>query len=263
MSKPFRPDQPTTSRVWGYLGGGKDNFAADRAVGDDLVRKIPDITDAVRQNHLFVTRAVHHLADDVGIRQFLDIGCGLPRYQPVHEVAQAVDPACRIVYVDHDPIVAIHARGLMTGTHEGATAYLDGDLRKPDTILDSSILRHTLDLTQPVALLLTAVLHELADDDRPYEAVRQLVQGLPAGSYVVLSHLTADTLDVPVRSELAEIVRLLGPLELRGRGEVAGFLTGLDLLPPGLVPIEAWEPGAEPDGRWPTETLAYAAVGRL
>jgi hypothetical protein len=230
--------------VWDYLGGGKDNFAADREVGDVLAGEVPQIVGAVRQVHRFLTRAVHHLAAEGGIGQFLDVGCGLPRYPSVHEVAQAVDPGCRIVYVDHDPIVGIHARGLMTGTREGATAYLDGDLRKPDSILGSSILRHTLDLTQPVGLLLSAVLHELSDQDRPYEAVRQLVQAMPAGSYVVLSHLTADTLDVPVRSQLAEI----GPFELRGHSEVAEFLTGLDLLPPGLVPIETWDPGADPIG---------------
>jgi hypothetical protein len=245
--------------VWDYLGGGKDNFAADREVGDMLADEIPQIADAVRQVHRFLTHAVHHLAAEKGIRQFLDIGCGLPRVPPVHEVAQAVDPACRIVYVDHDPIVGIHARGLMTGTRDGATAYLDGDLRKPDTILDSSILHHTLDLTQPVGLLLSAVLHELADEDRPHEAVRRLVQALPAGSYVVLSHLTADTLAVPLRSRLADIVPRIGPFQLRGHGEVAAFLTGLDLLPPGLVPIEAWVPGADPIG---PGTPTYAAVGR-
>jgi hypothetical protein len=263
VSRPFRPDQPTTARVWDYLGGGKDNFAADREVGDMLVHAIPEITGVVRQGHLFVARAVHHLAAEEGVRQFLDVGCGMPRYPPVHEVAQAVDPTCRIVYVDHDPIVAIHVRGLMTGTREGATVYLDGDLRKPDTIVGSSILRHTLDLTRPVGLLLSAVLHELADEDRPYEAVRQLVQAMPVGSFVVLSHLTADTLDVPLRPHMAEIERMLGPFELRGRGEVAGFLAGLDLLPPGLVPVEAWGPAVDPVGvGTPFETPVYAAVAR-
>jgi S-adenosyl methyltransferase len=176
---------PQTARIWNYWLGGKDNFPVDRQVGDQILEAFPAIVENARASRAFLARAVHYLAGDAGIRQFLDIGTGLPTANNTHQVAQAVAPECRIVYVDNDPIVLTHARALLTSTPEGATAYIDADLRDPDTILEHAA--RTLDVTQPIAIMLMGILGHIADDDQARSIVKRLVGGVPSGSYLTMN----------------------------------------------------------------------------
>jgi hypothetical protein len=219
------------ARRYDYWLGGKDNFEADRESGDAIAERWPDIVVAVRENRLFLQRAVRYAVEQAGVRQFLDIGTGLPTANNTHQVAQAIDPSCRIVYVDNDPLVLVHARALLTSTPEGRCACLDADLREPETILRHDELRETLDLTKPVALMLVAVGHFLSEDDDPYRIVGTLLDGLPAGSLLVLSHGSYDL--IPAEN----VERLTGEkypgkdgFYGRSRAEVAAFFGGLDLL---------------------------------
>ncbi|MFC7279631.1 SAM-dependent methyltransferase [Paractinoplanes rhizophilus] len=222
---------PHPARRYNYWLGGKDNFEADRASGDAIAQRWPDIVTAVRENRLFLRRAVRYAVQRVGVRQFLDIGTGLPTADNTHEVAQAIDPSCRIVYVDNDPLVLTHARALLTSTPQGRCAYLEGDVREPETILGNPVLRETLDLGQPVALMLVAVMHFVSEADDPFRAVATLLDGLPSGSLLVLSHGSYDLIPV----ECA--VRLIHDdypgkdgFYARTRAEVSAFFDGLDLL---------------------------------
>jgi hypothetical protein len=176
---------PQTARIWNYWLGGKDNFPVDRQVSDQILEAFPAIVENARASRAFLARAVHYLAGDAGIRQFLDIGTGLPTANNTHQVAQAVAPECRIVYVDNDPIVLTHARALLTSTPEGATAYIDADLRDPDTILEHAA--RTLDVTQPIAIMLMGILGHIADDDQARSIVKRLVGGVPSGSYLTMN----------------------------------------------------------------------------
>jgi hypothetical protein len=249
--------------------GGKDNFAADRASAQSLKEALPSIELAAQENRKFVRRAVHYLAAEHGIRQFLDIGVGFPDVPNVHEVAQAVDPTSRVVYVDHNPYVAVHARALLVSTPGDASEFLHADLLAPEEILTSDVLRDTLDLGEPVALVLAAVLHFCTDEDDPYTAVRTLVDALPAGSYVVLSHATFDPLDDDMREQLAALAQPdagHGPFQPRTRHQVATFLDGLDVVEPGLVSTIRWQPDRKPTAaahRDEREAVCYAAVARV
>jgi hypothetical protein len=242
---------PHSARVWNYWLGGKDNFQADRDVGDQFAELYPDIMVVARSSRAFLTRAVTYLAAEVGIRQFLDIGTGLPTVDNTHEVAQAAAPDARIVYVDNDPLVLAHARALLTSDPRGATEYLDADLRDPATILDMAT-HTTLDLSQPVALILMNVLGHVADLDEATRIVRHLMTALPSGSYLVTADGT-NVIDGPAFEQAIGVWNANAPLSyhLRSPAQLATFLTGLDVVEPGLVPCGRWRPrpGAEPEDR--------------
>ncbi|MBN2622459.1 MAG: SAM-dependent methyltransferase [Acidimicrobiales bacterium] len=255
-----------TSRIYDYLLGGTDNFAIDREVADHAFAAYPGGLDGARHdaraNRAFLGRAVRYLAGEAGIRQFLDIGTGIPNADNTHAVARSVAPDARIVYVDNDPIVLAHAHALLDPTAEGRTAYVDGDLRDPQGIIDQAAA--TLDFRQPVALVLVGLLHVIPDDSDPYGHVADLVEAVAPGSYLVLSHLTSDVQggDMSVvHGRLDERMRATNPPALRSRDDVARFLDGLDLVEPGVVPAARWRPD-EATGADDRPSPLYAAVGR-
>jgi hypothetical protein len=249
------------ARVYDYWLGGKDNYAADRALGDAIIAAMPSTRSSARGNRAFLGRAVRYLAAEAGIRQFLDIGAGIPTAGNTHEVAQAIAPGSRIVSVDNDPIVGAHARALMTGHPAGATLFLQADLRDPGRILADPGLRATLDLGQPVALMLVAVLHFLPETDDPRGIVAELLAALPSGSYLTISNITAD-FDPDSAADAQAAGQRSGVTYVpRSQAEVAAFFAGLDLVDPGVVPLLAWRPDDGP----PTDPRAvpsYAAMGR-
>jgi trans-aconitate methyltransferase len=246
------------ARVYDYLLGGKDNFAADREVGEKILQANPDLAVTARANRAFLGRAVRFLAAEAGIRQLLDIGTGIPSANNTHEVAQDVAPESRIVYVDNDPIVLAHARVLLTSASEGRTAYLDADANDPDTILAQAA--GTLDFSRPVAIMLLSVLQVVQD---PYAVTPRLLDAVPPGSYLAISIPASD-----IRPEAhTEVIRRLAEdvpgvtVTHRGRAEVTRFFDSVELLEPGVVPVNYWRPG--PGGSNPAHELpAYAAVGR-
>jgi len=238
--------KPQAARMYDYYLGGKDNFAADRETAQALMKIVPTIRAAARENRAFLGRAVRYLVAEAGIRQFLDIGTGLPSANNVHEVAQDVEPSCRIVYVDNDPLVLAHARALLTSSAEGKTAYIEADLRDPEKILQHPVTRQTLDFTKPVALMLVAVLHFLRDADGPRQIVETLLGALPSGSYLVASHATPEY--YPDRGAAA--ARLYNergvPFQFRLADEFAGVaFQGLEMVDPGLVPVSEWRPDSD------------------
>jgi hypothetical protein len=240
------------ARVYDYWLGGKDNYAADRKAGDAALEAFPYIAAGVRANRAFLARVVRYLADEAGIRQFLDIGTGIPTANNTHEVAQAVAPDSRVVYVDNDPIVLAHARALLTSSPEGVTSYLEADFRDADTILSAA--RETLDFSQPVAIMLIAILHLIDDEADPYATVAKLIAAVPSGSYLAISHLSSDIMASAARTEAHDRLRELmhEKQTLRNREEVASFFTGLDMVEPGLVPLPQWRPDTEAEARSPT-----------
>jgi hypothetical protein len=250
-----------SARVYDYWLGGKDNFAADRALGDALIAAVPTTRFAARANRAFLGRAVRYLAGEAGITQFLDIGTGIPTAGNTHEVAQAAAPQARVVYVDHDPIVLAHARALMTSSPAGATAFIKADLREPGKILADPELRGTLDLDKPVALNLIAVLHFLTDQDNPRGLVAELLDALPSGSYLTIAHLTGDFDPEEAAAALAASRQSSVTYVPRTAAEVAAFFDGLDLVDPGVVPLLTWRPddGAPQD---PLAARMYAAMAR-
>ena len=235
---------PHPARVYDYLLGGKDNFEADRAAAEAAIVLFPPTAQSARANRTFLSRVVRYLTAEAGVRQFLDIGTGLPSAENVHEVAQAVAPESRIVFADNDPIVLLHARVLLKSSPEGATDYVDADLRDPERILREA--RRTLDFTQPVAVLLLGILHFIRDSEDPSGIVRTLVDAVPAGSYLAISHLAPD-----IHPEIVEGMRRMNEqnprmhFELRERDQVTAFFDGLDLVEPGVVPISKWRPRSE------------------
>jgi hypothetical protein len=247
-----------SARRYDYWLGGKDNYAADRESGDAIAAAFPTVRTAVIENRRFVRRAVAFLAQHAGIRQFLDIGTGIPTSPNVHEIAQRIAPASRVVYVDNDPIVLAHARALLTSSPEGATAYIDADLRDPDKIISNPDLRDTLDFSRPIALMLAAILHFIPDGEDPYRIVGRLVATLPKGSYLVVSHATNDFL---TPEEVAEIVvGRYGPFFARSEAEFARFFEGCELVPPGIASVAEWRAEAESQPR-PTAADAYTYCG--
>jgi hypothetical protein len=253
------------ARRYDYWLGGKDNFAADRESGDAVAAAFPTVRIAAIENRRFLRRAVTYLVQEAGIRQFLDIGTGIPTANNTHQVAQALAPESRVVYVDNDPIVLAHARALLTSSPEGATAYIEGDLREPDRILGDDALRDTLDLTRPVGLMLVAVLHFVKDVDDPYGAVARLVGAMPSGSYLVVTHATNDHMPPETSEAVSEAdARTRVPFQFRSRDEFARFLDGLELVEPGIVSVAEWRAEDEEEPR-PTaaETAVYGAVARI
>lgn len=250
------------ARRYDYWLGGKDNFAADRQSGDEIAEKFPAIRIAVVENRRFLRRAVTFLAESAGIRQFFDIGTGLPTANNTHEVAQAIAPESRIVYADNDPLVLAHARALLTSSAQGATAYVDADLRDPEKILNDPDLRRTLDFSQPVALMLLAILHFIPEEDDPYAIVRRLVDALPAGSYLVISHATSDYLPPALVADISSGRH--GQGRLRTKAEFSTFFDGLEPVAPGVVPLADWRAEGEPEPRpSAAQTAMYAGVARI
>jgi hypothetical protein len=251
------------ARRYNYWLGGKDNFAADRASGDELERMFPKVRLGALANRALLKRATRFLAAEAGVRQFLDIGTGLPTADNTHEVAQAVVPESHIVYVDNDPLVMVHARALLTSTPAGRTAYLQADLNDPDTILADPVLRETLDLSQPVGLMLIAVLHFVHGHGAAQPIVRRLLDALPAGSYLVATHATQD-FGTPEQQALYQQILQEGKSDVwtRPKDEFAALFDGLDLVEPGVVPASEWrpEPGAEIPER--SDVNVWTAVGR-
>ncbi|MBU2666944.1 SAM-dependent methyltransferase [Actinoplanes bogorensis] len=245
----FDTSVPHPARRYDYWLGGKDNFAADRESGDAIAAQFPGIRTAVVENRRFLRRAVRMLAADEGVRQFLDIGTGLPTAGNTHEIA----PEARVVYVDNDPLVLTHARALLTG----ATSYIDADLRDPATILEQA--RETLDFERPIAVMLLAVLHFVPDEDDPYAKVRSFAEALAPGSFVAISHASGDWLPPEVVASITSGRHGTG--RLRSRAEVTRFFDGLDLLPPGVVPLPDWRPG--PEKVEAAEVSMYAGVARV
>ncbi len=249
------------ARVYDYWLGGKDNFAADREAAEQAIAANPMIVPAVQTNRAFLRRAVNYLTGEAGIRQFLDIGTGLPSANNTHQVAQAMAPESRIVYVDNDPIVLVHARALLTGTPEGATAYLDADLRDPGSILDKAA--KTIDLSQPTALMLLATLQLVPDDAKPHAIVAELMNALAPGSYLVISHPASDILP----EAMAEMQRRLNEHQreittFRPRPEVSKFFDGLDVIEPGLVQVHRWRPDDDDVVPQEQDVTGWCAIAR-
>ena len=257
-------DQPHPARVYDYLLGGKDNFAADRAAAEAGLQANPNSRIPPRENRAFLGRVVRYLAAEAGIRQFLDIGTGIPTSPNVHEVAQEIEPRARIVYVDNDPIVLTQARALLTTGPHGRTAYIDADLRDVDAILGSADLQRTLDLRQPVGLLLIAVLHFIPDEDGPWALADRLLAALPSGSYLALSHLTGD-FDPAAWAGVVAVYRRSGvTMQVRPKPDIDRFFAGLDLIDPGVVSLPHWRPDRSDVGRPPSDAAVsvYGGVAR-
>ena len=241
--QPVQIDTPVAhpARVYDYWLGGKDNFAADREAAERVLAVTPGLRYRVRANRAFLARVVRYLAAEAGIRQFLDIGTGIPSANNTHEVAQAAAPDSRIVYVDNDPIVLTHAKALLASGPEGATQYIDGDIRDPAAILQEAA--RTLDFTRPTALMLLGILHLVQDSEDPYRLVAELMDALPSGSYLAISHPASD-IHAAAQAEAQKRYneRVSTPQTLRSRAEVTRFFDGLDLVPPGVVYVHDWRP---------------------
>ncbi|GAA1415380.1 SAM-dependent methyltransferase [Streptomyces thermospinosisporus] len=256
----IRTDQPHTARIWNYWLGGEDHYEVDRQAGEQIRALHPGIGEYARADRAFLKEAVGHLVTRCGIRQFLDVGTGLPTADNTHEVAQRLAPESRVVYVDNDPIVLAHAEGLLTSTPEGRTDYLEEDLRNVATILERA--GKTLDLTRPVALILLGVVIFVEDDAEAYGIVRRLMDALPSGSHLVLSH-TITRPDMPDVDAAVEFWNAHGTPKLTQRTPeaVERFFDGLELLPPGVVSCNRWH--ATPvDGEPPAEVAMFGGVGR-
>jgi hypothetical protein len=251
--------RPHSARIWNFWLGGKDNFAVDRQVGEQVSQILPSIVEQARADRAFLGRAVTHLAGDLGVRQFLDVGTGLPTAANTHEVAQGVEPAAKIVYVDNDPLVLVHARALLTSTPEGTTEYLDADLHDPGVILGRA--RKTLDFSQPIALMLVGVLHHVENTDEALQIVGRLKDSLPAGSYLVVNHATNAVYGQASDDAVAHWNQFGKPsITLRPVDEITRFFDGFELLEPGVVSCSRWRPGvADPDS---VEVDEFAGVAR-
>jgi SAM-dependent methyltransferase len=251
-----------TARVYDYLIGGKNNFAADREAAKNVVAANPATPIGMRQNRAFLGRTVGYLAAEARVRQFLDIGTGLPTTNNVHEAAQLVAPSSRVVYVDNDPLVLAHARALLTSAPEGRTAYIDADLREPEQILSDPVVHEVLDFSQPIALMLVAILHFILDEEHPAEIVATLVDALPPGSYVVASHFTTEHTPAAVTGTRA--YRSAGlPIQARDSDDFARLVfSGLDLVPPGVVLVSEWRPTGTGPRPSPSEVACYGGVAR-
>jgi len=251
------------ARVYDYWLGGKDNFPADRALAEHIMQAIPTMRAMAAANRAFLSRAVRYLAGEAGVRQFLDIGTGIPTSPNVHELAQAVAPDARVVYVDNDPIVLAHARALLGSQNVGQTAFILADLRQPQAILDHPALKATLDLTQPVALMMVAVLMYFRDteDPNPYGMAATLLDRLPSGSYLAVSHPTADFNPQAMSGAVAAAGQAGVTLVPRSQAETETFFTGLELVEPGVAPVLAWRPDDQPPTE-PHSAYYWAGIGR-
>ena len=234
---------PHSARLWNYWLGGKDNFQADRDAGEAIARMLPSIVTLAREDRRFLRRAVEFMVGEGGIRQILDIGTGLPTADNTHQVAQAVAPETRVVYVDNDPLVLVHARALLSGPAHGATSYVEADLNDPEAILRAA--RETLDLSRPVAVTLLGIVHFIRDDDVARSVIRTLVDALPSGSYLAIAHGCHD-INTAEAGRIVDFWNERGTpkIKYRSAAQIAAFFDGLRLLEPGVVPCNRWRPGA-------------------
>ncbi|MCX4835298.1 SAM-dependent methyltransferase [Streptomyces sp. NBC_01016] len=254
---PLRTDVSHSARIWNYWLGGKDHYEVDAEVGGQVLAFVPELPRSAVADRRFLARAVRYLAGEAGIRQFLDIGTGLPVANNTHEVAQGVDPSCRIVYVDKDPVVLDHAQALLTSAPEGATDYIEADARDPEAILRGAAA--TLDLDQPIAITMLGVLNFVMDTDEAVDIVRRLLDAAAPGSHLVVSHPTTEV-DGEAMVAAVEHWNSQGsaPMTLRNREDLGRIFSGVELLPPGIVSCSRWRP--EPaDGD--VEVTHFAGVG--
>jgi hypothetical protein len=255
--------KPHSARIYDYFIGGKNHFAADREAAAEVLRSSPSVRVAARENRAFLGRAVRYLAAEAGLRQFLDIGTGLPTTDNVHNVAQAVAPSSRIVYADNDPLVLAHARALLTSAPEGRTAYIHADLRDPAAILSNPVTREALDFEQPIGLIAVAILHLIGDEDKPGELLAALVDALPSGSYLAASHLTTEHDPVATTAGQRAMQRAGITMQKRDSDVFAGLaFRGLELVPPGVVLVSEWRPADEGPRPTPAEVNCYGGVAR-
>ncbi|MFI6625411.1 SAM-dependent methyltransferase [Streptomyces sp. NPDC050528] len=252
-------DRPHSARVWNFLLGGKDNYAADREAGEMIVQMFPDIALLARLQRRFLVRAVRYLAEDAGIRQFLDIGTGLPTVDNTHEVAQRIAPESRIVYVDNDPLVLVHAQALLTSAPEGACAYVDADVRDPERILEAAA--QTLDFGKPIALTMLGILGQIPDSDEPEAVVARFLDALPPGSYLALTDGT-DTNAALNQAISVYNANSASSYHLRSPERIAAFFDGLDAVEPGIVPISRWHPEPVDVGRDTSVENTICGIGR-
>jgi hypothetical protein len=250
---------PHSARIWNYWLGGKDNYAVDRAAGDGYAKAFPGIMDVARASRSFLTRSIRYLAQEAGVRQFLDVGTGLPTADNTHQVAQRIAPEARIVYVDNDPLVLTHARALLTSTPEGATAYIHADLRDPAKIMAEA--GETLEFTQPIALILSGILGHVTDTGEARSIVHRLMAALPSGSYLSINDGT--NVIAPEFEQAQQGYNQSGalPYVLRTPDEIATFFDGLDLVEPGVVSCPRWRPEPAPSGP-PAQVDAFGGVGK-
>ena len=250
---------PHSARIWNYWMGGKDNFASDRALGDQIKQFFPDIIDIAQQSRLFLTRAVRYLAEQ-GIRQFLDIGTGLPTADNTHEVAQQINPHSRIVYVDNDPLVLVHARALLNSSPQGATDYLDADVHDPDAIVRGAA--KVLDFTEPIALMMLGILGNVTNFYEARAIIDRLVSALPSGSYVVVNDGT-NVINPAARNKATRMSIEAGtPYISRHPYEIAGFFRGLELVEPGVVSSSRWRPDTPAGAPVPAEVDVFCGVAK-
>ncbi|RGC65259.1 S-adenosyl methyltransferase [Micromonospora sp. MW-13] len=252
---------PHSARMYDWWIGGKDNFAADREMGAMFEQVIPGMRMMARENRNFMERAVRHLATQAGIRQFLDIGTGLPTSPNVHEIAQGINPDTNVVYVDSDPIVLVHARALLVSGEHGRTSYIDADVREPEKILTDTDLLATLDLDRPVGLLIIATLMLVADEDDPWNKARALMDALPSGSYVAITHPGQDFNPEALAAATAAATQGGMTLVPRTRADVARFFADWELVEPGVVPVMTWRPDGDPPAD-PNAAYYWAGIAR-
>jgi len=255
--------KPHAARMYDYFIGGKNHFAADREAAAEVLRKSPSVRIAARENRAFLGRAVSYLATEAGIRQFLDIGTGLPATENVHHVAQAAASSSRVVYADNDPLVLAHARALLTSSPEGRTAYIHADLRDPASILSDPVTRDVLDFGQPIALIMVAILHFIQDEDKPGQILSTLLDALPSGSYLAASHLTTEHDPAATTAGQRAMQRAGIAMQKRDSDEFAGLaFRGLELVPPGVVLVSEWRPTDPGPRPTPAEVNCYGGVAR-
>ena len=251
---------PHSARIWNYWLGGKDNYAVDRQAGEQTKAVLPEIVDIARASRQFLVRVVRYLAAEAGIRQFLDVGTGLPTVNNTHEVAQHVAPESRIVYVDNDPLVLAHARALLTSSPQGATQYIEADARDVGAILEGAAA--TLDFTRPVAITMLGILPFIGDDDEAKAIVTRLLAAVPAGSYLAITHSTSEVSGERVVEAVRQWNQVAPtPYTLRSPEQIAAFFTGLELIEPGLVPCPRWRPDPQDIGSV-QDMDEFCALGR-
>ncbi|GHH42769.1 SAM-dependent methyltransferase [Streptomyces candidus] len=250
---------PHSARFWNYFVGGKDNYEVDRELGDHIREIFPGLADVARTSRQFLGRTIRHLAENEGIRQFLDIGTGLPTADNTHQVAQRAAPDSKIVYVDNDPLVLAHARALLTSTPEGETAYIDANLYEPEAILKAAA--ETLDFSRPVALVILNTLGHVADHGQARTLVSRLMAGLPSGSHLVISDSTSTSPGMIAASEAYNKSGAV-PYHVRTVEEISNFFDGLDLVEPGIVEVTRWRPDSDDPSGAPVAVDAYGGVGR-
>ena len=268
---PFEIDTSVAhpARRYNYWLGGNDNFEADRKSGDAVAAAFPAIRITAIENRRFLRRVVTFLVKEAGVRQFLDIGTGIPTAENTHEVAQSIAPESRVVYVDNDPIVLAHARRLMSSTPEGATTYIQADLRHPGAILSHPDLGKTIDLSRPVALMLILVVHFVPEAEDPYAHVATLTDALAPGSYLVMTHATADFWPPEVAAKMdatakGEDSRSRDPFQFRDKAAFSRFFEGMELISPGIQSVPDWRSDLPPEERAsPAEAISYGAVARI